>query len=129
MIARSIFMLLCTAAFAHAHHSIAAEFDTAKPVVLHGTVTKVSWMNPHVHLWVDVTDVRGKVTNWSLESAAPNYLQRHGWTKQSLKAGDMVTIRAYASKDQPNFAKTDEVTLPNGRRFTIGRTEDIGTGR
>jgi hypothetical protein len=108
------------------HHSLAAEFDTAKPVVLRGKVTKIAWMNPHVFFWVDVADSSGHVTNWTVESNAPNYLQRLGWTKQALKTGDTVTIRGYPAKDQPNMAKTDEVTLPDGRRVTTGRTEDIG---
>jgi hypothetical protein len=117
-------LLLLPAAPLPAHHSAAAEFDTSKPVVLHGTVTKVAWMNPHVHIWVDVTDASGKTTNWDLESVAPNYLQRLGWTKQSLKAGDTVTIRAYRAKDQPNLAKTDTITLPDGRRITTGHADD-----
>jgi hypothetical protein len=107
-----------------AHHSAAAEFDASKPVVLNGRVTKVAWMNPHVHIWVDVADASGKVTSWDLESVAPNYLQRLGWSKQSLKAGDTVTIRAYMARDQPNLAKTDAVTLPDGRRVTTGRADD-----
>ena len=117
-------LLLFPAARLPAHHSFAAEFDASKPVVLHGNVTKVAWMNPHVFIWVEVADAGGKVTNWAVESAAPNYLQRLGWTKQSLKAGDTVTIRAYMAKDQPNLSKTDAVTLPDGRRVTTGRADD-----
>ena len=117
-------LLLIPAAQLPAHHSFAAEFDTSKPVVLHGKVTEVAWMNPHVHIWVDVSDARGNVTNWEVESAAPNYLQRLGWTKQSLKAGDTVTIRAFMAKDEPNLAKTDAVTLPDGRRVTTGHADD-----
>jgi hypothetical protein len=60
------------------------------------------------------------VTNWDLESVAPNFLQRLGWTKQSLKAGDIVTIRAYVARDQSNLAKTDTVTLPDGRQVITG---------
>jgi hypothetical protein len=120
-------LLLCPPALLLAHHSAAAEFDTSRPVVLSGKVTKVAWMNPHVHLWVDVANAAGKVTNWELESAAPNYLQRLGWTKQSLKAGDTVTIRAFVAKDQPNVAKTDTVTLPDGRRVTTGHADDGAT--
>ncbi len=93
-------MLLFSAAPLLAHHSAAAEFDTSKPVVLKGKVTKVDWMNPHVFLWVDVVDAAGKVTNWEVESVAPNYLQTLGWYKQTLKAGDMVTIKAYRAKDR-----------------------------
>ena len=117
-------LLLCPPATLLAHHSAAAEFDTSRPVILQGKVTRVSWMNPHVHIWVDVVDATGKMTNWELESAAPNYLQRVGWTKQSLKAGDTVNIRAYVAKDQPNVAKTDVITLPDGRRVTTGRAAD-----
>jgi hypothetical protein len=111
-----------------AHHSAAAEFDTSRPVVLNGKVTKVAWMNPHVFLWVDVMDASGKVTNWELESAAPNYLLRLGWSKHSIKAGDAVTIRAYPAKDQSNMAKTDAITMPDGRVVTTGRAEDIRDG-
>jgi hypothetical protein len=117
-------LLLFPAALSRAHHSAAAEFDSSKPIELKGKVTKVAWMNPHVHFWVDVADAAGKVTNWELESVAPNYLQRLGWTKQSLKIGDTVTIQAYRAKDQPNLAKTDVVTLPSGRRVTTGRADD-----
>jgi hypothetical protein len=117
-------LLLFPPALLVAHHSFAAEFDSSRPVVLHGKVTKVAWMNPHVYIWVDAADARGNVTNWTVESAAPIYLERLGWTKHSLKAGDTVTIRAYIAKDQPNTAKTDAVTLPDGRRVTTGRADD-----
>jgi Family of unknown function (DUF6152) len=117
-------LLFLPAASLSAHHSAAAEFDSSKPVTLHGKVTKIAWMNPHVHFWVDVVDAKGNVTNWELESVAPNYLQRLGWTKESLKDGDTVTIQAFKAKDQPNLAKTDAVTLPDGRRVTTGRAVD-----
>ncbi len=117
-------LLLLRALPLAAHHSIAAEFDSARPVVLHGKVTEVAWMNPHVYLRIDVADEAGKVTNWLLESAAPNYLQRLGWYKQSLKAGDVVTIRAFTAKDRANSAKTDAVTFPDGHTVTTGRIED-----
>jgi len=81
-------------------------------------------INPHVYIYVDVVDAKGKVTNWTVESVAPNYLQRLGWTKTSLKAGDIVTIEAFMGKDQANLAKTDAVTLPDGRRVTTGHADD-----
>ncbi len=111
-------------ALLRAHHSFAADFDGSKPVILHGKVTKVSWMNPHVFLWVDVAGADGKITNWTLESVAPGYLEHLGWTRQSLKAGETVTVRAFLAKDQPNAAKTDAVDLPDGRRVTTGRADD-----
>ena len=109
---------------AWAHHSFAAEFDSAKPIVLRGRITKIAWMNPHVYLWIDAENSNGKVTNWAVESAAPNYLLRLGWTKQSVKPGDIVTIRAFAAKDQSNLAKSDSVMLPDERVVTTGRADD-----
>jgi hypothetical protein len=106
-----------------AHHSFAAEFDASKPVTLQGTVTKVDWTNPHVFLFVDVPDKRGKTANWRVESSAPNGLIREGWVKESLKAGDRVTIEAYMAKDEEHFAKSRAVILPGGRRVVTGATE------
>lgn len=117
-------LLLLPAPTLLAHHSLAAEFDSAKPVVLHGVITEVSWMNPHVYLRIDVPGADGRPVNWLLESAAPNYLQRLGWHKQSLKVGDTVTIRAFLAKDRANSAKTDAITFPDGHTVTTGRIED-----
>jgi len=117
-------LLLFPSDLLFAHHSLAAEFDSSRPVVLHGRVTDVQWMNPHVYFQVDVTDAAGHVTNWFLESAAPIYLQRLGWYKQSLKAGDAVTVRAFMAKDRAHAAKTDAVTFPDGRMVTTGRVDD-----
>jgi Family of unknown function (DUF6152) len=124
VILRIAVAVMMAAGAAWGHHSIAAEFDTSRVVVLKGKVTRVEWMNPHVHFWVDAVDVGGKVTNWELESVAPNYLRRLGWTKGSLKVGDLVTVRAFAAKDDPHLAKTDSVTLPGGRVVTTGRVDD-----
>jgi hypothetical protein len=68
-------------------------------------------MNPHVYVWVDAGGSGGHVTNWKVESAAPNYLQRLGWAKTSVKAGDTMTIQGYVAKDQPNLAKIEVATL------------------
>ena len=128
MFQRMILTTLLSAAAASAHHSIAAEYDNAKMVVLNGKITKVGWMNPHVYFWMDVADASGKVTNWELESAAPNYLMRLGWTKGLLKPGDVVTVRAYVAKDQANLAKTDTVMFPDGTRITTGHADDLSAG-
>jgi len=50
-----------------AHHSFEAEYDFNKTLKVTGTVTKMEWMNPHAHFYVDVKEASGKVTNWNFE--------------------------------------------------------------
>jgi len=144
MFRTAIAVFLLSAASAWAHHSFAAEFDASAPVVLEGKVTKVEWMNPHVYICVDVADNQGRVTNWTVESVAPNYLMRLGWTRKTLRVGDMVVIRAFAAKGQitdqtigqtigktsvqKSYAKSDTITLPDGRSITTGHALDTATG-
>src|SRR5205823_6792114 len=121
-------VVLLAAAPVLAHHSFAAEFDQSKPVTLMGTVTKVEWMNPHTHFYVDVKDESGKVTNWDLETGSPNALARRGWTRHSLKEGDAVTVQAFRAKDGTNLASARTVTLADGRKVFAGSADDGGPG-
>ena len=100
-----------------AHHSFAAEFDSAKPIKLTGSVTKIEWMNPHAYFYIDVKDEKGTVTNWGLEMGSPNGLMRQGWTRNSMKIGDMVTGEGSAAKDGSNIGNARSVTLSGGQRL------------
>ena len=110
--------LLVAARPVAAHHAFAAEFDADKPVKLTGAVTKIEWTNPHAWFYVDVTDETGKVTNWSLELGSPNGLMRAGWTRNSMKIGDVVTVEASRAKSGTPNANARVVTLKNtGQRL------------
>jgi len=103
-----------------AHHSFAAQYDRDKPITLVGPVTKIDWINPHARFFVDVKDANGKVVNWEVELAAPAMLMRRGWTRNSIKLGESVTVSAYLAKDGSNLANASTVTLVDGRKVFAG---------
>jgi hypothetical protein len=109
-----------------AHHSFSAEYDADKPVTLKGTVTKVEWTNPHARFYVDVKDASGNVINWNFELASPNGLMRQGWTRHSLKVGDVVSVTGALAKDGSNMANARTVTLADGRKVFAGTSGDGG---
>ncbi|MBZ5576312.1 MAG: hypothetical protein LAP40_07135 [Acidobacteriia bacterium] len=123
----AVFGLLVAAAPCLAHHSFAAEYDSKKPITVKGVVTKVAWVNPHAYVWVDVKDESSKVTTWAFETLSPNALAQQGWTRNSLKAGDQVTVDGYLAKDGKPLA--DGSQHANSRRITLadGRTVFVGT--
>jgi hypothetical protein len=112
--------LVASAAPLVAHHSFAAEYDATKPVTLKGTVTRVEWTNPHARFYVDVKDESGAVTNWNLELASPNVLSRQGWTRNSLKFGDVITVEGSMAKDGAKMANAKNVILADGRKVFAG---------
>ena len=108
-----------------AHHSFAAEFDTAKPVNLTGVVTKVEWMNPHTYFYVDVKDAQsGKVTNWACEMGSPNGLTRQGWTRNTLKVGMVVSLEGTQAKDGTKRANARNVTV-DGKKLGAASSEGV----
>jgi hypothetical protein len=109
-----------------AHHSFSAEFDGAKPIQIKGVVTRLEWANPHTFFYVDVKDEKGATVNWACETNGPNGLIRAGWKRDSLKAGDQVTVDGYRAKDGSNLMDARLVTLPDGRKVFAGNSDDGG---
>jgi uncharacterized protein DUF6152 len=103
-----------------AHHGFSVEFDKEKPVTLTGSVTKFEFMNPHIYFYVDVKGKDGKVANWAFEGGPPNVIYRQGWRKDTLKPGDIVTVKGFRAKDGTNLAACATVKLPDGREVSAG---------
>jgi hypothetical protein len=110
---------------ASAHHSFAAEFDANAPVTLHGTITKMEWINPHSWIHVDVKNNDGTVTEWMVEGGTPNTLFRRGFTRDAVKAGTEITVEGYRAKTGANRANGRDLILKDGRRLFMGSS---GTG-
>jgi hypothetical protein len=98
-----------------AHHRFSAEFDNIKQVTLSGSVTKIQWQSPHVFTYIDAKDDSGKTVNWKIEMGSPQELTKEGWTRTSVKMGDMVTIKGWRAKNGSNMANADSFTLPDGK--------------
>ena len=111
-------LLLMVMAPLSAHHSISAEFDQSKPIKFTGTVKRVEWMNPHIYTHVEVKEPDGKVVEYRVEGGPPNALYRQGWRKDTLKAGDVVTVSGIRAKraDSMNIGVAT-ITMADGKRI------------
>lgn len=105
-----------------AHHSFAADYDASKPLTLTGRVTKIEWMNPHVRFYMEVKDASGKVTNWEFELGSPNALMRSGWTRNSLKVGEQITVQGCRAKDSSNQGNATSIESSDGKILLSGRS-------
>ena len=107
-----------------AHHSFAAQYDRSKPNMITGPVTKIDWINPHARFFVDVKDASGKVVNWEVELGPPAGLMRRGWSRNTLKVGESVTVNGFLAKDGSNLTNAQTVTLSDGKKVFAGSSAD-----
>ena len=124
-LALALIVAASLAAPAWAHHSFAAEYDSNKPLSLRGAVTKIEWNNPHVYFYIDVRDEKtGNVVNWALEMGAPAVIQRNGWTRNSMKIGDIVIVEGSQAKSGRPHANARSVTMAStGKKLGAGSSE------
>jgi Family of unknown function (DUF6152) len=118
--------LFCFAASAFAHHGFDTEYDVNKKFKLNGVVTKVEWLNPHMRVYIDVTDAKGTVTNWNLELTSPNTVRRQGWGPKDLLAGEKVVFEAYGGKvieSRGALARIAKADTPDKPLFVAGGPE------
>jgi hypothetical protein len=108
-----------------AHHSFAAEYDASKPVTLHGKLTKLSWVNPHGWVYVDVVNPDKSVTSWAVEFGSPNALLRRGLRETDFPLGIELTVNGYLAKNGKKIINGTSVKLPDGRSLFTG---SVGTG-
>ena len=119
MLITGVAILLAGARPLLGHHSFAAEFDAAKTFKMTGVVTKVEWQNPHTFFYIDVTDqTTSKVTNWAMEMGSPNGLMRAGWTRNTMKVGDVVAVEGSLARSGRALGNARTVILTStGQRL------------
>ena len=107
--------MLCAPAPVRAHHGAQVQYDASTPVEIKGTVKTIEWQHPHAGFTLVVKDPDGKVVTWEFELAGPTNLLRRNWTKNSLRAGDRVSVKAFVARDGSPFANAIEITISDGR--------------
>jgi len=101
-----------------AHHGNAA-YDNDHPITIKGIVTEFAWTNPHVQIYLDVKGDKGKVVHWSVETYSPGKLVRAGWSKDSVKVGDQVSITLIPAKSGAPVGFLHKLVLPDGTVLTL----------
>jgi len=101
-----------------AHHGNAA-YDEKNPITIKGTVTEFAWVNPHVQIYLDVKDDKGKVAHWSVETYSPGKLVRAAWSKDVVKPGDMVSIILIPARNGSPVGFLHKMILPNGKELAL----------
>ena len=112
----AVILVAAGARDAGAHHSF-APFNMESEKTISGTIKKFNWTNPHTWNWLDVTNDKGTVETWGIEGMSPNYLGRRGWTKNSLKPGDRVSIVVRPMRDGSPGGMFVRATLADGREL------------
>jgi hypothetical protein len=113
---RSFAGLLFAATLAFGHHSTAS-YDLVHGTIISGVVTKFQWENPHVHLSVDVMGEDDVLEHWSIELESPSTLRHYGWTKDTLKPGDRLSVVGGRAKNGSFNLRASYIQFPDGRRL------------
>jgi hypothetical protein len=99
-----------------AHHSTAA-YENTTVTVKGAVIRRLAWANPHSIVSFEVKDTRGRLTTWAVESGSPSALSRTGWNRNSVKAGDVVTIEFFPAKNGAHVARLARIVFADGREL------------
>jgi hypothetical protein len=100
-----------------AHHGGAA-FDQDQTVTFKGTVTELTFTNPHVLVYWEVAK-DGTTEKWSGWLTAPNKLARAGWTKATLKPGDQIEVTGTPHKGGSHILQIRKLVAPDGKALPL----------
>lgn len=99
-----------------AHHG-RSNYDVSSTATVKGVVTEFEWINPHALIHLDATDDNGKAEKWIAETNSPNILNRQGWTKNTVKPGDQITLVGHRVKGGANYINFSKIIFADGREL------------
>ena len=99
-----------------AHHG-GNLYDTTKPQVMKGTITKFEWGTPHNQIFYDVKTDKGEMQHWVASTEPAGVMLERGWTRRSLKAGDEVTVYIFAAKNGATVGNLQKIVLADGKEL------------
>ena len=106
--------LLAAAVNLSAHHGTSS-YDMDKQAEATGTVKEWYWGYPHTLLTIRVPTSAGKAEEWIIEAGPPGVMTGVGWSKDSLKAGEKVSVKLHPRKKEPKGGFLTEAKRSNGQ--------------
>jgi hypothetical protein len=113
-------VLLASARIAYSHHSFSAVYDGTKQTNVEGVVTQFRFVNPHAMMYLDAKDASGKAVKWVVEFDGRLNLSNFGWTADSIKAGEHVTVTGNPSHNEPNRMFFNKLVHADGTELVRG---------
>ncbi len=103
-----------------AHHSWPVSYSQL--VTVKGTVREFSWANPHPMITLEVRTNDGRIEKWLVGGPAINRMEANGWTKTTVKPGDVITGIGYQFADGQKIVRLERAVLADGKEiFLYGR--------
>ena len=99
-----------------AHHSWPVSYS--KLVTVKGTVREFVWGNPHPMITLEV-QADGRPETWSVGGPAINRMEANGWSRNTLKAGDVITAIGYQFADNQKIIRLEKVVFADGKEMLL----------
>jgi Family of unknown function (DUF6152) len=100
-----------------AHHSWPVSYD--RLVTVKGTVLEFTWANPHPMMTLEVQTTDGRAEKWQIGGPAINRMEANGWTRTTVKPGDMITGIGYQFADGQKIVRLERVVLADGKELRL----------
>ena len=115
----ALILILATTGVITAHHSFAA-FNMTEEKTVTGSVQQVEWTNPHIWIWIEVPNDKGVMETFAFEGMSPNFLERRGWTRSTLKVGDKLTVSFHPLREDKKGGMFMNGKMDSGKVLSMG---------